>query len=263
MGYVFVGSGKRSNEALITFRGSHLPSDFFGIDSAFTMGTSPKGWAVHGGFAKVFQTCLPEIEEIFRRINGIHTVHCCGHSMGGALATLAAEYFCESRFTPYLYTFGAPRVGLMPHNRYMQKQMADKIYRYYYYGDFVTWLPMLPFVHLLGKRLVTSSYFGRHTDYFNPRNLILAEGAAEKEKTKAQAWEEAEDLILQGGSAGGGHGLECKACRCFMWALNKMIFAMGGIIGLAVVPSVTIIDQIVAVISYAMHREKEKKREGP
>jgi len=33
-------------------------------------------------------------------------------------------------------------------------------------------------------------------------------------------------------------------------ALNKILYAIGGMIGLAAVPSVTVIDQIVAVIAY-------------
>jgi pimeloyl-ACP methyl ester carboxylesterase len=251
MGYLLVGTGRRKGEVLITFRGSYYASDFLGIDAAFALGTSPKGWAVHGGFAKVIQTCLPEITEILRRIPNIHTVHCCGHSMGGALATLAAEHFCESQYKPYLYTFGAPRVGLMPHSNYMQNHMGENIYRYYYYGDVVTWLPMWPFVHLPGKRLVTSRKFAAgHNDYLESRNLVLAAGLGSDRQSKAQAWDAAETLIEQGGSAGGGYGFESQGLRYFMMALNKILYAIGGLIGVAAVPSVTVIDQIVAVISY-------------
>ncbi len=41
-------------------------------------------------------------------------IHCVGHSLGGALATLAANWlksFPEVNAKVHLYTFGAPRVG--------------------------------------------------------------------------------------------------------------------------------------------------------
>lgn len=262
MGFVALGSGHKRNHALIAFRGSAFnPSakwsairrDIY-TDGAAALGTSPKGWAVHGGFSKIFKNCLPEIQEIFRRLpNGIHTVHCVGHSMGGALATLAAEHFIDSDKTPYLYSFGAPRVGLVPHTQYMKSKMKDRIFRYYYYGDPVTWLPMWPFVHLPGKRLIahTSSFMGSHGAYFDSDNLILA-GGGDTKLTTDQARAQAVELIEQGGSAGGGWGLESRSFRCFTYALNKILYVIGGIIGgLILLPAITVIDQIAFAIAYA------------
>lgn len=260
MGYVIQGTGARKSEVLITFRGSNRKSDYFLIDPAAALGTSPKGFAVHGGFAKVFQSCLPDIERILASddIGPFHTVHCTGHSMGGALATLAAEYFIKSFRTPYLYSFGAPRVGLLPHTNYMKRHMGDRIYRYYYAGDLVTWLPMFPYVHLPGKRLVTSNYvFAGHNGYQHAKNLILAGG--ERRQTTGDAWEEAERLINQGGSVGGGWGMESRAWRYFTKAFHKILQVVGMAIGLAAIPAITILDQIVASIAYLVTQNPNRR----
>ena len=259
MGWVVMGRGNRKNEAVITFRGSKCTSDFLGIDAAFAPGTSTKGLAVHGGFAKVLQSCLPEIKEALRRHPDIKTVHCCGHSLGGALATLAAEYFCDSYHTPYLYTFGAPRVGLLAHTNYLKSKMPNAIFRYYYDSDIVTWLPMWPFVHLPGERLVTSNkVIGGHGNYFIDMNLVVASGDIPAMQSREQAWNKAEDLIRAGGSAEGGRGFESRGLRYFIMALNKILYAIGGAIGLVATSSVTIIDQIAATLAYCVNHRKER-----
>lgn len=261
MGYVIHGTGARRSEVLITFRGSNRKSDYFLIDPAAALGTSPNGFAVHGGFAKVFQSCLPDIERILYEVfheKPFHTVHCTGHSMGGALATLAAEYFINTHRTPYLYTFGAPRVGLLPHTNYMKRHMGDRIYRYYYAGDLVTWLPMFPYVHLPGKRLITSNHvWADHNGYRQAKGLILAGG--EKLQTTGNAWEEAERLINQGGSVGGGWGLESRAWRYFTKAFHKLLYVVGMAFGLATIPAITILDQIVASISYLVTQNPNRR----
>ena len=68
MGFITKGTGSRRGEVLITFRGStRLKDDYLYIDGGFLPGTSPKGFAVHGAFAKVFQSCLPGIRAILRK----------------------------------------------------------------------------------------------------------------------------------------------------------------------------------------------------
>lgn len=255
MGFVQEGSGRRKGELLIAFRGSNRTSDYFLIDLAAALGVSPCGFAVHGGFAKVFESIRPQLEEINRLIGPTHTVHCVGHSMGGALATLTAEYYTTGiGMTPYLYTFGAPRVGLVPHTQYMQRKMGERINRYYYASDWITWAPSFPFVHLEGKRLITSSGFkAGHNDYQFSRNLVLAGGGAAK-RHGADAWGEAEALIDEGGSAGGGWGLESRALRCFMYALNKILYLIGMPINAGLLAGFTVIDQIAAYLAFFVKR---------
>ena len=70
---------------------------------------------VHWGFYHQYRSILPEIKAFLRENAGITDVVCTGHSLGGALATIAAvdlknrkvgndkEFSC--------ITFGSPRVG--------------------------------------------------------------------------------------------------------------------------------------------------------
>lgn len=259
MGFITKGTGTRKNEILITFRGSNrLLNDYVLIDAATAAGTSPKGYAVHGGFAKVFQSCVPDIERQLARLRPFHTIHCVGHSMGGALATLCAEHFINSTSTPYLYTFGAPRVGMLPHAQYMQKHLGERLNRYYYAGDVVTWLPPYPFVHMTGKRLISrGNFFASHVGYIDAAGLVLANG--QKAQTTADSWAEAERLIDQGQNVAGGCGMESKAWRIFTQALHKILAVVGGIIGLILIPSITIIDQVVSAISFIVTQDEKKR----
>ncbi|HEX5050796.1 MAG TPA: hypothetical protein VFZ65_03405 [Planctomycetota bacterium] len=65
----------------------------------------PHGGRVHDGFARGLASVWDEVEEELRRL-GLPT-YVTGHSLGGALATLAAAL---GAFVA-AYTFGAPRVG--------------------------------------------------------------------------------------------------------------------------------------------------------
>ena len=65
----------------------------------------PKGGAVHRGFYHLFMTIWEDIAPVLDAIQG--PLFYTGHSLGGALATLAASYRPPSA----AYTFGAPRVG--------------------------------------------------------------------------------------------------------------------------------------------------------
>ncbi|WP_273022555.1 lipase family protein, partial [Rheinheimera sp.] len=259
MGFITKGTGNRRNEVLITFRGStRLKDDYLFIDGAYLPGTSPKGFAVHGGFAKVFQSCLPDIENALAQLRPFHTIHCVGHSMGGALATLCAEHFVGSFTTPYLYTFGAPRVGMLPHALYMQKHLGERLNRYYYAGDVVTWLPMLPFVHMTGKRLISPhSLFASHIGYMEPNGLVLAD--SNNAQVRAESWAQAEQLISQGINAGGGCGMESRAWRYFTQAFHKILYVAGATIGLVVTGIGTVIDQVISCISYFVTQDPKRR----
>lgn len=256
MGYITKGTGSRTSEVLITFRGStRMVDDYLLIDGAFAPGTSPKGFAVHGGFAKVFQSCLPNILEQLDKLRPFDTIHCVGHSMGGALATLCAEHFIKTHTTPYLYTFGAPRVGLLPHAQYMQKHLGDRLNRYYYAGDVVTWLPMFPFVHMTGKRLISrDSCSASHIGYLHPQGLLLANA-----ENKVDSWDDAARLIEQGVNAGGGCGMESRAWRYLTKALHKILYVVGTALGLLLIPGFTVLDQLVSSISYFVTQNPNRR----
>ena len=63
------------------------------------------GGKVHRGFATALDSIWPDVAADLPRVRGPLLV--TGHSLGGALAALAASHLPEAR----LYTYGAPRVG--------------------------------------------------------------------------------------------------------------------------------------------------------
>lgn len=77
------------------------------------------------------------------------TVHCIGHSLGGALATLCAEWISSAySIKPYLYTFGSPRVGLIGFVDMCTKAVGcERIFRAYHKTDIVPCIPIWPFIH--------------------------------------------------------------------------------------------------------------------
>jgi hypothetical protein len=69
---------------------------------------------VHSGFMGQFKSVEEEICKILDQHESEYsTIVCCGHSLGGALAMIAAPILAERYKTKELrcYTYGAPRVG--------------------------------------------------------------------------------------------------------------------------------------------------------
>jgi len=104
---------------------------------------------VHIGFNEIFKSMLPSIKTFLNDNKGnIENVHCVGHSLGGAIATLAADWI-KSRLKKNvkLYTFGAPKPGLMLFaTNLTQKLKKENIFRTYHATDPVPMIPVFPFV---------------------------------------------------------------------------------------------------------------------
>lgn len=74
-------------------------------------------------------------------------IHCVGHSLGGALASLFSDWIhVELKVATTLYTFGAPRVG---HRDYAQRSdyTNSDIFRCTHGADPVPLIPLWPFYH--------------------------------------------------------------------------------------------------------------------
>lgn len=148
-GFVMLGKGKYEKQAFILFRGTQYLADWL---TNFNIGTSRSYYAqpVHDGFNTSFRTMLPKIQEFVSGLgHDIKAVHCIGHSLGGALATICAEWMKSStQFSPYLYSFGSPRVGFHGFADKCTKNLgAQKIFRAYHKTDIVPCIPFWPFVH--------------------------------------------------------------------------------------------------------------------
>src|SRR5262249_60026129 len=83
------------------------------------------------------------------RKNSDRPIWITGHSLGGALALLAAWRF-KRKFVPIhqVYTFGAPMVGNAETAEAIDRELPDRIFRYVNNQDPI---PMLPTLSLLAN----------------------------------------------------------------------------------------------------------------
>ena len=145
---------------VIIFRGTE-PKEFKDVKA--DLKTWPKRsdevqGLVHAGFAealdKVWKDLEPFDDECVK-IHEIKQVIFTGHSLGGALAVVAAA---RSKYIGEVYTYGQPRVG----NRKYSKQVKSKVYRFVNNNDVVPRVPP-PLVfghqgikfHIVNGKLIT------------------------------------------------------------------------------------------------------------
>ncbi|TBU75568.1 lipase family protein [Phytopseudomonas daroniae] len=146
--YAANGVGGRQGEVLLAFRGTDIIADWV-TDANAGLQRGPSTWPVHAGFNETFKSLRADIDTFMRGRNP-STVHCVGHSLGGALATLAADHLSELGVAGIkLYTFGSPRVGISGFARNVSNKLgANNIHRVYHTADPVSMVPIFPFSHV-------------------------------------------------------------------------------------------------------------------
>ena len=117
--------------------------------------SSHTGFPVHQGFYYAFDSLRQDLKLFLAKLKGVSVIHCVGHSLGGAIATLAADYIkANSAISSVkLYTFGSPRVGLDSFAQKCTSRLVESnIYRVSHSTDPVTALPTWPFCHVPNNR---------------------------------------------------------------------------------------------------------------
>lgn len=110
---------------------------------------------VHKGFLEQFQSIFPELlETIDGAMDTVNTVHFSGHSLGAALATLAAGVFSpiirSKRGLIKCHTIGCPRLGNAGFVDWFSG-LVDESYRFLNFKDPVPLLPVNGFYkHIYG-----------------------------------------------------------------------------------------------------------------
>lgn len=91
-GFAATGIRHYQGHAFIVLRGTELGGDKL-TDINTGTSRSSTGWSVHDGFNETFQSLKNDLDPFVKQIQqqNISSVHCIGHSLGGALATLVAE----------------------------------------------------------------------------------------------------------------------------------------------------------------------------
>ena len=125
----------RQSRAAIAFRGTQVTANWSWADIKTNILQRKAPWLcadgaeVHSGYLEAIMDVLLPVREFVEahRARGVR-VYFTGHSLGGALATLAASAVAADA----TYTFGAPRVG----NRTFAAGLAGKqVYRVVYGQD--------------------------------------------------------------------------------------------------------------------------------
>ncbi|MDP4534898.1 lipase family protein [Alkalimonas collagenimarina] len=158
-GFAVVGQGKNQyqGDTVVAIRGTFMKLKWNKLelrdvvtDLHFGLATGDNQTRIHAGFNKVFQSIKPALSEQLNpllRANGKGTVHCVGHSLGGALAHLTADWVKRQYGNRVcLYTFGAPRVGLTEFAKKTTTSI-DKHFRCIHSSDPVPMVPLWPFIH--------------------------------------------------------------------------------------------------------------------
>lgn len=163
----FIGGNDRY--LVIAFRGTEptkLKDWFRNLDAHFTQGPAGR---VHHGFLKA-------LNEVWDGSGGLHakiqsfrdrnqTLWLTGHSLGGALALLAAARLrlTDGLSLNGLYTIGQPRVGDGAFRRALADGVSDRHFRFVNNNDVVTRVPALLYGYRhAGNRL-----------YFDSRGNLL------------------------------------------------------------------------------------------
>jgi triacylglycerol lipase len=107
---------------------------------------------VHSGFLEALNEIWPALEAELQRLPG-RKVWFCGHSLGGALATLAADRFAETRG---VCTFGCPLVGDAAFAEGYIARLDGRSLRYVNHRDIVTRVPpsLFRYTHVDAGRFI-------------------------------------------------------------------------------------------------------------
>ncbi len=104
---------------------------------------------VHKGFKKTYDSIRPHIARDSALVANADVVHCVGHSLGGAVATLIAGHCANTHNNVKLYTFGCPRVGcLNTYKAFEEKIGKANIYRVAHDLDPFSLIAPFPYIHV-------------------------------------------------------------------------------------------------------------------
>lgn len=164
-GLCALGGGAQEGDLFLIFRGTTTENNKadFVTDARLGITRSKTGSPVHIGFNHAFNSMLPELQEFIAQNQITGRVHCIGHSLGGAVATLAAEWVaCNTSRPVTLYTFGQPRVGMLLFAMFCTSRIGKhNIHRVFHTTDPVPMVPVFPYTHSpitgYGCRVITNN----------------------------------------------------------------------------------------------------------
>lgn len=254
-GYAARGIESREGELLVAMRGTVGWRDWL-TDGNMGYARGPTGHTVHSGFNDTFNSL---IDQLVTATGGTTptAVHCVGHSLGGALASLTAAHLTQAGFRNIrLYTFGSPRVGLSPFSRYLQRQIgAGNIYRVYHDCDPVSMVPIFPYQHVPFSGTIYPLTWGGGMLFYESHfmaNYVEAVAGATWDSLAAEPVDPlAADVRTWLNSAGSG-GLMFSATtlwmisRALQWLIGEIVV---GVVGVTLAGAATMLDKLAWIIA--------------
>jgi hypothetical protein len=142
----------RKDMAVLAFRGTENKEEDIRTDLKIRF-YQKRGADVHSGFMSAYKSIEVQIEHALRSIGGL-PLYITGHSLGGALATIAALKLERDQLAA-CYTFGSPRVG----QDEFDGEIKTPVYRVVNSNDLVTWVPLMSsgYQHVGDLKYLTSN----------------------------------------------------------------------------------------------------------
>lgn len=269
-GVCALGAGVYANHIIIVFRGSTKANHGADWASNARIGVeaSITGLPVHIGFNAIFKSMLPEIQAFMLQNPTAPMVHCVGHSLGGAVATMAADWVSQSlKKSVRLYTFGSPRPGLQPFAKRLSSRIgADNIFRVYHATDPVPMIPIYPFVHAplpgYGHLIPSSESIVSAEAHDMKKYAFSVKDATWPELNRRAPLYTVEDAVeeflkskirLDPSNPKTWAWLDAS----LLWILKKVGTAVVGTLHTSFSGVITLVDKIVWVLQYGMEKIKD------
>ena len=134
--------GHSGSTIVMAFRGTSNIRDWM-TDAKIELVDIPHG-KVHRGFNTALDSVWPEVIDTLKHTQVYaQSLWITGHSLGGALAALAAARLSLDEHKPIngIYTFGQPRVGDRQFTREIDNELKPRYFRFVNNNDIVTRIP--------------------------------------------------------------------------------------------------------------------------
>lgn len=131
---------------VVSFRGTEAVGDW--LSNLNTLSTTRPYGKVHRGFLAAFQVVEKQLNGLLDKLAG-RAVFLTGHSLGGALAVIAAAEWRGKYDIGGIHTFGQPAVGKKDFQGFLQGKYAGNYHRFVNDDDIVPMVP--PFFRHSGR----------------------------------------------------------------------------------------------------------------
>jgi len=128
---------------IVTFRGTEANNMQDWVNNMDTQLTDRFRGSVHKGFMRSVDFIWNDLSDAIKEFHQPNQkIFFCGHSQGGALATLAAARALEEGIDLHqVYTFGQPRVGNLLFASLFNQKFQTRLFRIVNHGDIITRAP--------------------------------------------------------------------------------------------------------------------------